>query len=542
MCAGANDPEMQALIAADTCFACGQCAKFFLRDDALFLDVVGWMFSLLSSCVQDVHGIALECMRTLVKNCHDQMVRPILDKPPILDRIVTDFGTFVSGLNEEAAATLFEITSHLIAKHNDEVVRRNMADVLIGFLSEQLNSILGSFSALDRGKCHKFVFILRCNKGIASQLGNIYIHYFLTLFPDLISLYTSMTKDVSQLIVQPSKALAVPPIMLVIESIVSLVESAVYYTYQSDLVREKIIPLCLEKILSVFGEAPPGAKCSKVLSLFGVLASRFSREVANKWGDIFSVLYHPVLDMIKDDFVKFEGFRPQFFSFMGTIIRALPGFVLSLSQDDLNVFVESLKWGANHPQTHISEKATSLLQEFVAMMGKKLESDVVGQFTERYGVPLFLFALRLMTDTVHKFAFAYQVDLIRGVFGLPHIKDFAYQMMRGMMEAFPDKNPQDLGAALGDMWVNAGQGCALNRTCKDFLIYVRHILPRDPDLMKDEKERLMAEWREKLKDVPGLAEPRNDELGGRYPIGGRMLSHEYEADVTPGYAMSELGV
>jgi hypothetical protein len=276
----------------------------------------------------------------------------------------------------------------------------------------------------------------------------------------------------------------------------SLIECVISHALDRTVVRTQFLPICLEQILPIFQEAPPHAKSPKVLSLFGNLAKRCTREIDEVAETIFTGLYHPVLNLIREDFESNENLRPDFFEFVGALVRYSIGLVLSLPEEELELFIKGIQWGAQHPQHEISEKCTMYLTDLVTAVGKG-KKDEVAAFVEQYGVALLKFAFEIMTDTIHKYALAQQSNLIRWLLLLPPMEDHAAAIVEEVATMYPMREPYEFGEFFDALQGQRNNERAFCELCKDFLIEVTHILPSDPDLKRLERRR-RAEARQEM--------------------------------------------
>jgi hypothetical protein len=282
----------------------------------------------------------------------------------------------------------------------------------------------------------------------------------------------------------------------VTDGIIFLIDRAIYHTCHTDVVRERILPVCLGQILDVFADAPPPAKCPRVLALFGSLSFRCGSAITAAADRVFGVLYHPVLALVRenDSFDSHDALRPAFFEFLGALIRS--SMDLLLTMPDLPAFVDGVQWGARHPQHEISARCTGMLAAFVQGALKILAAEQARVFAVQLGVQMLLFGLDLLTDTVHKFAISEQIHLLRVTVQIPGLAEHSQEIMSGGYAMFEGTSPADLTAFMLELFNRAQDHGAFARICKDFLIQVKHILPQDPDLRAAEKTALLKEARE----------------------------------------------
>jgi hypothetical protein len=115
------------------------------------------------------------------------------------------------------------------------------------------------------------------------------------------------------------------------------------------------------------------------------------------------------------------------------------------------------------------------------------------------GVQLLSFGFQLMTDRQHKFAFQVQVELIKCLLQVPNMNELATEIMQMMIGLFPQRSPQELFEFMMNLFQAVGNDSLFFTLCKEFMISVINVLPQDPYLIAEQKEKVLSEAGEKFK-------------------------------------------
>jgi hypothetical protein len=289
-------------------------------------------------------------------------------------------------------------------------------------------------------------------------------------------------------------------------SIIGLLDQVIYSSHDTKVLKERILPVCLGNVLDVFSSARPFAKSCMVLKLFGNLARRCPAEIAAHCERLFTTLVIPVRQLRESDFDGLEEFRLLFFDFLTALTRSSMDMIVGLPPEEFQVFLECFQWGAKHVEKEVSEKCTNTLTLFVNGIQKKLDPDSLGQFVQGFGVALFLFGMDLMTDTAHKYALDAQVELLISLIKLPGIAVYAHEILAGMIDQYPGRNPEELRDFLQRLFELVADHDTCRRLCKDFVVTVRSVLPQDPDFRAQEKQKVLRDVAERIGSVPGIPE------------------------------------
>jgi hypothetical protein len=493
-----TDPDASVSCATCAAFVCGQAGKFLLRESDLFLSSAEFLIQLFDCDVPEVQNVALECLCGLLRTNGDQMTAKSAQGPSLLERMLSAFSHFLAVLPPDGITTLFALTADLINRVSAGDVRKQMFAILVSFVDGPLRQLADAdFSDPDASQ--RFVHLASCHCAIASRLGSLYPSYFVGILPVLVGVYGRATAAIAD--PRQSGLLAVP------NAAIGLVERAIYHSHDSTGIRQHILPACLGDVLEVFAGAPPFAKAVQVLRLFDSLARRCTAEIGASLERVFGVLVLPIRELVESDFEGLDDLRSAFFEFLAGLTRTAVDLLLGLPEGEFAMFVECLKWGAKHQNPDVSERCTVALGTFTTGVARRLAQERIQDFVVSLGPQLLLFALDLLTDTTHKFAFVQQVGFIEAVVKLPAMSECGDAIMAGMVEHFPGRDVQELFDFVAALFARVANSLELQRVCKDFLVVVKNVLPQDPDFRNAEKKRVMAAAAERLRGVEGIESP-----------------------------------
>lgn len=490
-----NNREIHNILGINICFIIGQSGKFLLRDDAFFDNVINWLLGLMSDNDFDIKASSIDCLRKISKTNNDQMIKKPASGMSKLEFILSNFGDIISSLNEEATIMVFEFTGTLIKYIGSEDVKRQMFHIVVSFLDKYLKEILSNFDCMNPELCHKLTFICKCNIALASDLGNFYLGYFMTILNSLMNLFNEIIAAISQASENPTpnEYVILSSMRVTSDSIILLMEKAIEFSFNNmKFVKNNIFPLCFSEILDHFYQTPPKARSPKLIALFGALASKCPDEFSANYQLVFTKLYNPVLSMIQKNFDDFPEFRSEFFIFMEKLTYSCFNMIMRLPPDEFDTFLESIKFGTQHYQIDVCEKSTYLLSKFLDLMRERLQPDELKEFSQKYFVSLLLFSFKLLSNTSLKFAFSGHVNLIRSILLIPGISVYAETIIQQLYNEFPMKSPSELFELLQNLCQNISSPYQFKEILKDFLISVSHLLPHDPDLITKEKEELTS--------------------------------------------------
>lgn len=509
--------ESRRVVGMASCFIATQSYKFLRRDDELFSNIINWMLSLLSYPDDEIKAVSIQCLQLLCSTNKDQMtskqknVEENQSDMSLLEQILLNFQTYYSSLSESSLLSLFTLTAFLIKNFSNEEIKQKMFAITSNFLNTPLHEILPLDPKVDQEGMHSLTLLVQCNTALAISLGNYYVNFFLSNFDLLNEAFTTLTGIIIQNSTESGTDVSIiRSARAASDAIIMLFDRTLYHcniTFNShdEIIHERLFPICMKTILPSFVNTPPIAKSPKVLKLFGTLAMKCRNAFCENFQEILENIYHPVLQMIKDDFVSYENIRLDFYGFISSLIINCIEAIISLPSEEIGTFIEAIQWGMRHTQSDVSEKSHSDLIEFINSIKNKLRNnqEELTQFTNTYAVPLLMFAFEIMTDTAHKFAFQSQVSLIKTILTLPAVGDLGGPIFEGLSEMFPDQGSENIEQLLMKLMESINEsGQEFSNILKDFLISVKHLLPQDPDLkLKDEARQRTQDFFKQIEEA-----------------------------------------
>lgn len=503
--------------AMGACFACQQAHKFFYRDDELFSNVVKWMLSLLQFDDYDIKSLSIECLKSFCQTNRDQMTQKQNgNEMSLLEQILANFKSLYSSLSESSLICLFELTAALIRHVNSDEVRHQMFVITIQYLNEPLSQIT-PLQQIDQNTCHSLSLLAQCNAALASSLQN-YVQYFLTKFETFINAYNTLTQGIVAAAQQPNlthqQMIEIDAMKNACNSIINLVERTISYNNNPQITRENFFPVCMTVILDGFASTPPIAKTPKVLKLFDTFMVKLRQEFSEHSGLILSKLFNPVAEMLMQNYNAYSSIAHDFFNFMLRFTQTCTEVILGMSPEEINNFIETIKFGMSLADESISKLSHSILSELFCQIKLKLggDPDSLNGFVATFAVPLFIFTFQIMTDKMHKTAFLEQTAIITQILKLDNISAVATPMFDQLSQLFPEQPPQMISDFLQNLITNVNNKRKMNELLKDFMINVKQLLPQDPDLLAIEREESRKRTEEIFKQISPDFQKQNDYL------------------------------
>jgi hypothetical protein len=241
----------------------------------------------------------------------------------------------------------------------------------------------------------------------------------------------------------------------------------------------------------------------EVLGLFGQLAMRASNEIIANIQSVFTQLIKPTAAILEEN--------PDFCIELNVLLAALAVHCTAvfgqIPRENVVLFMDCVKWGCCRPEPAIADRSIQILVDLLNMIEQRLSPEFWNEFLEYFGLDLTMMTFRLLSDSIHRYAFLHLMGLARRLMTLMTVTE---DLISGFCELFPDKSPMELYEfvmGLVEVQLNYFQ---FKNVLRDFLIEVKKFSPRDPALYQLEKEEIEKRIKEK-KEVPGLVPQVSDE-------------------------------
>jgi hypothetical protein len=195
--------------------------------------------------------------------------------------------------------------------------------------------------------------------------------------------------------------------------------------------------------------------------------------------------------------------------FLEAFVKSCPDSLLTFPPDEINVVVAIIEWGARHPGFELCRAYLGVLHALVAMVEIRAPAQFKVGFFGMFYDRVLQTAFEVMADTVHKFAFPEQVQLIRKMLTIQCEPNRPDRLAEMLFENFQTHGQQFYRQLAVQMMENVSNEVSFRQGMKDFLIIVKEYSSADADLNADEIRARNDELSEVNRQVPGLTGPPN---------------------------------
>lgn len=485
-----TDINTKMILITGMMFVCSSLNRFLASNPDFLNVIIEKLFSFMETCIIGVQAMAISSFsnitsqmriaRLLVKQCNGQ--------PPMIVKIVNHISEITPHLSPSLVSSLYKASASVLSSSPNSADRENGLEVLLNPINTQLENIIQNIGNINDNS-HMLILIMKCNAAIASVTSTYYDNQMEMIFQSIMKLYP--------VYLEPLKALAGDQSinskderLLLYKSVLASMWDVLtaYFTSIDDKHAMSVCEKYVEPILPIFQTFPESserARIPEIICFAEVFFQRLGKSKSLEYSipSLYSIIFETTAKMISNDFDVFPDFRLPFYSFIKSMVSNF-SYMLSLSSpEQFSVLVDSIMFGIQHPQHAICLKSLEATSELLKQM-KELGDKKWGQFLGQYFMILIKELFVCLTDTVHKFAFDQEIDILMILFKEIPNQEIIQQIIGMLIELFSNHDANAIAECVTQLVASFDNKVAFREAIRDFLVMTRHFEKYEPELNK----------------------------------------------------------
>ena len=498
-----SDVMIRASVASGIMYVCSQYGRFLMNYWELLKVVMDKLFEFMNEMeFQLVQDSAVESMKALVKRRSNLLItKQDGEDSSYLEMMLNHASEILTTLSLDNVVEMYEIFSILIQQLENDQEREEMTSIISNSLNGEENGLISlstDIQPFDQNWLDQFTLIIKCNKKMVKFLGYTFYGQLKKIIPILLQIYSTVSEGIQGEIDPDSNNFII--IMNIKSIIVKLFTTSVRMCGKTQFIIDTVLPPSIEILMPEYSEASV-FKTPEILSLFANLSMKLHNEIMKYIDQIFQLLIHPTLQYLTDYSTNFPYWK-NFIILILALVQ-IPTLMTSLPNEEIDVFMQSLKLCCGHPQIEISEKGLQALMDLLSVLETRTTVQFFNDFIAFYGLDLMQFVMGLLTDSVHRFAFNLLIGLSKRLISLSQIKSKEADLFQIFTEMFPNRPANEMSELIEKMIQLSSSYLDYKLIMKNFLINASKFAVNDPALYKKEKEEIIEQIKKKA-EVPGL--------------------------------------
>jgi exportin-1 len=236
--------------------------------------------------------------------------------------------------------------------------------------------------------------------------------------------------------------------------------------------------------------------------------TRLERHMSAYMADLWVHCFLPSVEMVRDDFESFPVVRLEIANFVEALVKCCPDAFFEASLDDLEVLVGMMNHGAGTPDFVICSRYLKALVAVISCV-EKATVAFKNEFYGRYYDTILCKAFDVLTDTIHKFAFTEELNLIKRLLSVQHYINDRDKLVELLLspELYPRRQRPFYEQFVDLLRESVTNQMRFKDVLRDFVIEVKEYASNDADLFREEITQQRREKQDIDKQIPGLIGP-----------------------------------
>lgn len=501
--------EDKAVVASGIMFVCSRYPRF-LTDNWEFMKVViDKLFEFIQHEVPAVREMAVNAFSTICEKSKRHFQIRHKGEPPMVEHFIETFESHVGNLDDNMKVQMFSAVALVISGSSDEGVMAMQTRALMERLNAQWAALLQSFNSQNMDCLRGALFILRCNAAVAEQVGGSFHVQLGVIFREMMMMYTECSHQTLQMFEAMQFQCMNHEMFKVYKGICThilrLIAFFVGKTVNVQLITRDILPEVMNQVVQTYPALPPICRCSEVLQVVAAINSRVDQGMEPYVQPLLVNIFLPTCNMLSSDHTEFLDFRLDMISFLEALIKKCHRVLFSIPMEDFDVVEHMIEWGCENPDPEICKRNLVLLSTLFST----IETSAPQQFKNAFYKTCYARAINcafvVLTDTVHKFAFTEEVNLIEKMLQL-RIEYNTPENIAEILTAGVGRHDQGFFLSFLRR-LNPGNHVEFRAVMRDFLVLVGQLSSSDVDLFAEEINQQKAVEEEQLAQIPGMSGP-----------------------------------
>ncbi|OHS96294.1 hypothetical protein TRFO_37537 [Tritrichomonas foetus] len=493
--------EGKMKMAGGLIYMCSQYYTILSRSFPLLKSIFGLILKFLNEGDYELEAISIFSLKSLGQRTCKNMIINVQEgeENSFLMAVLLQLRNLFPKLAPDNTIEFFKVIAILIRFLNDEPRRVSHLSLLMEGLNVIWNQATNPFDPFNINQCKTIYMVMQCHSSILLSLSVTYAQFLKEMMPSLMNIFHS----ISSVMINAPNEESLNAMKSAKSSIIFNLYRFSYFCYKPEYILDFIIPNSFELFLNDYNLAPPHLRLKASLKYFVAIYNRCSSSIDKNVFDSFDQIFRSTLGIINDPHDYNQELRSDFFTLMGTIIHAYPQSLSVKPPEYIDLFLNTLKFGAKLIIPTISEICIELISDLFTSLNANMERDSYIAFFDTYSVSVIEFLFSLLTDLSYKFAFSSITMAIISIFQIEYIRSKAQQILEVLCKMYPQLQPAEVMETVQKL-IEWQQFQSIKSFLRNFILKVKIVKPNDPDLYKEELEEMKEMIKKPFKSLPGI--------------------------------------
>jgi len=508
----ASTTEIQAVIASGIMYVCSRYPRFLMEHPQVLDVIIHKLIDFMHHTFEGIMDMAVDSFKTIAESCRRHFLTVHQGQSQTyLEDLLDGMDSIISDLSPELCISIFDAFSKIIAGIGDEGQKSHMTRQLMARSNDRWGVIAQSFSPDNAAVLSELIYLLKINGVVAQNVGSSFHIQFNALYQEMMQLYSACNAPICQMYeLHNEHSTSIQEFKLLVEiksSCLSVVNTFVDKTTNTTIIKNNVLPYFLESVVAEYSQSPPEARVPHVVSLLSTIITRTETSVTPHLPYVYQNIIGPTIDMIKDDFESYMSFREPITDLLEKVVTNCYISIWQMGEEEITMIYGSLMWGCKHPEHNICIGSLGAMLKLFQTVDSKAPIDFKNVFFNTFYMQALNLAFEVLTDTVHKYAFAQQVELIKKLLQLKVDMNESSIIAEALVESFPTRDVRFFVSFIDYLKSISKETKEMQRQLRDFLIELQQYSTMDPELDPETKLNREKQIQEENSKIDGLNGP-----------------------------------
>ena len=516
-----DQQEIKEASASSLLYLCYRQPSYFRRSPDILNSLVDQIFIFLKSNSTSLHSIALYTFRSFAESCKQTFYLPINDsngyQKKIIDIILDSIPEFFrdAKCSKSIQKSLISSIGTIISLESETKFHSNM---LLKQLIQPIetNFMVNEKLLISGDKTNEYLeqvqVAIEMFCSVSNTASDLFVPIFLEHSTEMIELFSYIYNEESKIFneIQKNQALfnyfqILNKVANKIVKIIMIIISKISYNNKT---AEELVKYSYNFLIS-FLYSNPFLIPSNILLLSSELIKKFSNQLGlESINQIFVNIFLHIVPFIRDEYDSYQDLRTGLLELINAIIINAPHFILSLSEDNIDIFFQALIWFSDHPYHHINLKALEIfIATFNTYSNQKLlfseynQNNILDKLNEKIVLAFAKQIIKLLQDPIYKNTFDLQILVLQHAFNFQSFINHSKEIIEHINNTFQRADGDQLFNFLINSKSNLLQ---FRQILKDFLIDAKRYSSKDPELCALERYKQKRDKFLEDQEVPGM--------------------------------------
>ena len=509
-----SKPEERARIGSGIMFICSKYPRFLTSYFSVLKIIIEKLFEFMVEEFPGVKETAVSAFKTIAEQCKRSFVYSNGQDETLFQTVTAQSPPIVASLEERnplLAIDFYDALSKVAATFGDESQRVEAVGLLMEHPNETWAYFAENFDVTNPEIVIKTTFNLKYVAVIAANTGTAFHLQFMQRFETMVQLYSAVWEKAVEVCNETNEGEPLPKALLeALGAVASVIGNYCKNDKSSSIVnfiQTNIIPAIGQTIVQQYAHENIFARVPEVLTMIGNLTERIQTSMTTFMADLYNAVYAPTIFMVKDDQESFVPFRLPLVVLADLWIKHCYTAIFQMDGETLEMFYGSIMWAMHSPQFDISKAGIETMRTFFNQIQSQATQSFKNAFYEAFYIRAIQSAFEVLTDSVHKFVFSQNVDLIRRLLMIQTDQCDPAQIGPALVQIIDNRDPVYLTAFVDHLISIRSDLAKMREALKDFLIELKDYMPDDKELDLAAAEEKLRQYNEMTSQLSGIEKP-----------------------------------